>query len=54
MPRIMHAILPIPDKRDSDWKYAWIPIVGPIIGGIFGAVVYKVFLHSFWIVVTEV
>lgn len=32
MPRIMHTILPIPDKRDSDWGYAWIPVVGPIIG----------------------
>lgn len=48
MPRIMHAILPIPGKRDSDWSYAWIPVVGPIIGGIIGAVVYKVFLHNLW------
>ena len=47
-PRIMHAILPIPGKRDSDWSYAWIPVVGPIIGGIIGALVYKVFVHSLW------
>lgn len=31
-PRIVHAILPIPGKRDSDWGYAWIPVVGPLIG----------------------
>jgi glycerol uptake facilitator protein len=36
-PRIAHAILPIPGKGDSDWAYSWIPVVGPIIGGILGA-----------------
>jgi glycerol uptake facilitator protein len=35
-PRIAHAVLPIPGKRDSDWGYAWVPVVGPIIGGILG------------------
>lgn len=39
-PRIAHAILPIPGKGDSDWKYAWIPVVAPIIGGIAGAVAF--------------
>lgn len=39
-PRIMHALLPIPGKRDSDWSYAWIPIVGPIIGALLAAVVF--------------
>ena len=33
-PRIAHALLPIPDKRDSDWAYAWIPIVAPLLGGL--------------------
>jgi glycerol uptake facilitator protein len=36
-PRIAHAILPIPGKRDSDWAYSWIPVVGPILGGIVAA-----------------
>jgi glycerol uptake facilitator protein len=40
-PRIIHAILPIPGKGPSDWEYAWIPVVGPIIGGILGALVYE-------------
>jgi len=39
-PRLAHALLPISGKRDSDWAYAWIPIVGPIIGGIVGAALY--------------
>lgn len=32
-PRIMHALLPMPNKGDSDWSYAWIPVLGPILGG---------------------
>jgi glycerol uptake facilitator protein len=39
-PRIAHALLPIAGKGDSDWGYAWIPVVGPIIGGIVGAAFY--------------
>jgi len=40
-PRIAHAVLPIPGKGDSQWYYAWIPVVGPIIGGVLGALTYK-------------
>ena len=39
-PRIMHAILPIPGKGSSDWGYAWIPVVAPLIGGALAAVFY--------------
>jgi len=42
-PRIMHAILPIPGKGPSDWGYAWIPVVAPIIGGILGALAFDAF-----------
>jgi glycerol uptake facilitator protein len=40
-PRIAHAVLPIPGKGSSDWGYAWVPVVGPLIGGILGAAAYQ-------------
>ena len=40
-PRIAHALLPIPGKGGSDWGYAWIPIVGPLLGGVAGTLAYK-------------
>jgi len=40
-PRLAHAVLPLPGKRDSDWGYAWIPIVGPLLGGVLGALLFK-------------
>jgi glycerol uptake facilitator protein len=40
-PRIAHAILPIPGKRDSDWGYAGIPVVGPIVGGGLAGIVLR-------------
>jgi glycerol uptake facilitator protein len=42
-PRIMHAILPIAGKGDSDWGYAWIPVVGPLVGGAIAAGAFKLF-----------
>ncbi|GAA5508996.1 MIP/aquaporin family protein [Novipirellula caenicola] len=39
-PRLVHALLPIAGKRDSDWGYAWIPVVGPIAGASLAAMVY--------------
>ncbi|MBU5484609.1 aquaporin family protein [Clostridium sp. MSJ-11] len=47
-PRIAHAILPIPGKRDSDWSYAFIPVIGPIIGGTIGALIYQ-FFTTLWV-----
>lgn len=41
-PRIAHALLPIPGKGSSDWKYSWIPVVGPLLGGVLGAKFYQV------------
>ena len=41
-PRIIHAILPVPRKGGSDWGYSWVPVVGPVVGGIFAAVFYQV------------
>ncbi len=40
-PRIAHALLPITGKGDSNWRYAWIPVAGPITGGVLGAFTYK-------------
>lgn len=46
-PRIMHAILPIPGKGGSDWEYSWIPVAGPLVGGVIAALVYQfVFLNT--------
>jgi glycerol uptake facilitator protein len=39
-PRLAHALLPIAGKGGSDWAYSWVPIVGPLAGGILGAVTY--------------
>lgn len=41
-PRIMHALLPIPDKKDSGWGYSWIPVVGPILGAVIAALLFGV------------
>jgi len=40
-PRIAHALLPIAGKGGSDWGYAWIPVLGPILGGLAGAWLFK-------------
>ncbi|WP_152270129.1 MIP/aquaporin family protein [Agriterribacter humi] len=43
-PRIIHALLPIKNKRDSDWNYAWIPVVAPIAGGVLAALFFRFIL----------
>jgi glycerol uptake facilitator protein len=40
-PRLAHALLPIAGKGDSEWSYAWVPIVGPVIGGLLGALIFQ-------------
>ncbi|MGV3489387.1 MAG: MIP/aquaporin family protein [Tuberibacillus sp.] len=49
-PRIAHALLPIAGKGSSNWGYAWIPVVGPILGGMFGALFYKGAFQGEWTV----
>lgn len=40
-PRIVHALLPLPNKGRSDWGYAWVPVVGPLLGGALAGVLYN-------------
>jgi len=40
-PRIMHALLPVPGKRDADWGYAWIPVLGPVLGCLLAVLVFR-------------
>ncbi|RNG23275.1 MIP/aquaporin family protein [Streptomyces botrytidirepellens] len=41
-PRIVHALLPLPNKGGSDWGYAWIPVVGPLLGGAIAGGIYEI------------
>ncbi|MCL1630682.1 aquaporin family protein [Sporolactobacillus sp. CPB3-1] len=56
-PRLAHALLPIAGKGGSNWTYAWIPVIGPALGGVFGALFYNAFFQghivpAFWIAAT--
>ncbi|QLE66295.1 glycerol uptake permease [Furfurilactobacillus rossiae] len=42
-PRIVHALMPIPNKGDSHWEYSWVPVLGSIVGAVIGIFVYKIF-----------
>jgi glycerol uptake facilitator protein len=46
-PRVAHFILPIPGKRDSDWGYSWIPVIGPLVGAALAALVYSLTFTNF-------
>ena len=41
-PRIAHQLLPIKNKGESDWSYSWVPIVGPMLGGLLAALLWGV------------
>ena len=41
MPRLAHHLLPIPGKGSSDWSYAWVPVAGPIAGGLLASLVHR-------------
>lgn len=41
-PRMMHFILPIKNKRNSDWSYSWVPVVGPVVGALIAVTVWKI------------
>jgi glycerol uptake facilitator protein len=43
-PRIVHALIPMKIKTDSNWRYAWIPVLAPIVGGGLAALLYLAFL----------
>lgn len=45
-PRLAHAVLPIAGKGKSDWQYAWVPILGPMIGASIGALVWHLFIQT--------
>jgi len=42
-PRLAHAVLPIPHKGGNDWGYAWVPVLGPIIGGVLAGLASMAF-----------
>lgn len=44
-PRLAHAMLPVPGKRDADWSYAWVPVVGPLVGAALAAGV-QMLIHT--------
>ncbi|XDD42901.1 MIP/aquaporin family protein [Leptospira sp. WS60.C2] len=43
-PRIVHSLVPIPNKGDSGWKYAWLPVVVPLVGGGLAAIVIRLLI----------
>jgi glycerol uptake facilitator protein len=45
-PRLAHALLPIPGKRDSDWAYGWIPVLAPLTGGMLAACAHSMLRSS--------
>ena len=46
-PRIAHFLLPISGKRDSDWGYSWVPVIGPLVGAVIAVVIYQAAFANF-------
>jgi len=46
-PRIIHSLLPISLKRDSDWKYSWVPLLGPLVGAALAALAFLLLERKF-------
>jgi glycerol uptake facilitator protein len=44
-PRVMHWLLPLKYKDNTDWEYAWIPVLGPVVGAVLAALVYLFILN---------
>lgn len=48
-PRIMHQLLPVESKGESDWSYSWIPVIGPLTGAALAAILYLILkLYALW------
>jgi glycerol uptake facilitator protein len=45
-PRLVHALLPVPGKGSSDWGYAWIPVIGPLLGGLLAAGIWMAIMET--------
>jgi len=45
-PRIIHFLFPIPNKRDSNWRYAWVPVLGPLLGASLAVATYQLLIES--------
>jgi glycerol uptake facilitator protein len=45
-PRLTHALLPVPGKGESDWGYAWIPVVGPMLGALLAAGIWMAIMET--------
>ena len=45
-PRLAYFLLPIPGKGDADWSYSWIPVIGPIAGGLLGSFIFQLIFKS--------
>jgi glycerol uptake facilitator protein len=45
-PRIAYALIPMENKAPANWRYAWIPVIGPIVGALAAVALYRIFPWS--------